>query len=196
MSVSMQQLAELEEVITYQRLLEDSGMETASFQSADQGQGQGLGGASAASAAPPPLPASAQVAAVQKYRQHLRAIWADRLAGCKHDVETWQRILAVRRSVSSCILCAPPTPHPPRTLLYCTDTATEYILPVFKRHFMYILHSACCCRFVFPMHEDVDTWLSFVSLCRRSGKQSLSLKTLGRLQVGAGNVFFVMNYFQ
>ena len=37
-------------------------------------------------------------------------------------------------------------------------------------------------RFVFPMHEDVDTWLSFVSLCRRSGKQSLSLKTLGRLQ--------------
>jgi FKBP12-rapamycin complex-associated protein len=65
-------------------------------------------------------------------RATLRRIWDSRLQGCQRDVDTWQRLLAVRSMVVA-----------PR--------------------------------------EDMDIWLKFAGLCRKSGRLRLSHKTLTKL---------------
>jgi phosphatidylinositol kinase/protein kinase (PI-3 family) len=117
--IELQLLAELEEVVDFMELVKEKEAEC----KARGLRHMSMGGEGVGQKHPEVL----------RQRAHLRRLWSDRLNGCKYDVETWRRLLAVR-------------------------------------------------KFVFPMHDDVDTWLSFVSLCRRSNKPTLSIKTLKKLQ--------------
>ena len=88
-------------------------------------------------------------------RAVLRRIWDARLLGCQRDVDTWQQLLVRRRRAGAAV----------------------------GRERARGARQAVRSMVVAP-RDDMDVWLKFAGLCRKSGRLRLSHKTLTKLMGG------------